>query len=110
MTAARTIPKSRSIQRNSMHLSAQRMTHITEHDILTSLPNRALLDDRLEQGIALAQRYSRRLAVLSIDLDHFKHINDSVGHRVYKTCPQRRSTGCKRASLGLRSSFEIPFP
>src|ERR1700688_894266 len=92
------------------HAMAQRMTHLAEHDILTSLPNRALFDDRLEQGIALAQRYSRRLAVLSIDLDHFKHINDSVGHRVYKTCPQRRSTGCKRASLGLRSSFEIPFP
>jgi diguanylate cyclase (GGDEF)-like protein/PAS domain S-box-containing protein len=61
---------------------AQRMSHLAEHDILTSLPNRALLDDRLEQGIALAQRYSRRLAVLFIDLDHFKHINDSVGHLI----------------------------
>jgi diguanylate cyclase (GGDEF)-like protein/PAS domain S-box-containing protein len=59
---------------------ARRMTHLAEHDILTSLPNRGLLDDRLEQGIALAQRHSRRLAVLFIDLDHFKHINDSVGH------------------------------
>jgi len=61
---------------------AQRMTHLAEHDILTSLPNRALLDDRLEQGIALAQRHSRRLAVLFIDLDHFKHVNDSVGHLI----------------------------
>jgi diguanylate cyclase (GGDEF)-like protein/PAS domain S-box-containing protein len=61
---------------------AQRMTHLAEHDILTSLPNRALLDDRLEQGIALAQRHSRRLAVLFIDLDHFKHINDSLGHLI----------------------------
>src|ERR1700722_8803910 len=61
---------------------AQRMTHLAEHDILTSLPNRGLLDDRLEQGIALAQRYSRKLAVLFIDLDHFKHINDSLGHLI----------------------------
>jgi diguanylate cyclase (GGDEF)-like protein/PAS domain S-box-containing protein len=61
---------------------AQRMSHLAEHDILTSLPNRALLDDRLEQGIALAQRHSRRLAVLFIDLDHFKHINDSLGHLI----------------------------
>jgi diguanylate cyclase (GGDEF)-like protein/PAS domain S-box-containing protein len=61
---------------------AQRMTHLAEHDILTSLPNRALFDDRLEQGIALARRHSRRLAVLFIDLDHFKHVNDSVGHLI----------------------------
>jgi diguanylate cyclase (GGDEF)-like protein/PAS domain S-box-containing protein len=60
----------------------QRITHLAEHDILTSLPNRGLLDDRLEQGVALAQRHSRRLAVLFIDLDHFKHINDSVGHLI----------------------------
>jgi diguanylate cyclase (GGDEF)-like protein/PAS domain S-box-containing protein len=62
--------------------AAQKMTHLAEHDMLTSLPNRALLDDRLEQGIALAQRHSRRLAVLFIDLDHFKHINDSLGHLI----------------------------
>src|SRR6202011_5696226 len=62
--------------------AAQKMTHLAEHDILTSLPNRALLDDRLEQGIALAQRHSRGLAVLFIDLDHFKHINDSLGHLI----------------------------
>jgi diguanylate cyclase (GGDEF)-like protein len=59
-----------------------RMAHLAEHDILTALPNRGLLDDRLEQGIALAQRHSRRLAVLFIDLDHFKHINDSLGHLI----------------------------
>ena len=61
---------------------AQRMTHLAEHDILTSLPNRGLLGDRLAQGIALAQRHGRQLAVLFIDLDHFKHINDSLGHLI----------------------------
>jgi diguanylate cyclase (GGDEF)-like protein/PAS domain S-box-containing protein len=60
----------------------QRMTHLAEHDVLTSLPNRGLLGDRLERGIALAQRHSRQLAVLFIDLDHFKHINDSLGHLI----------------------------
>jgi diguanylate cyclase (GGDEF)-like protein/PAS domain S-box-containing protein len=61
---------------------AQKMSHLAKHDVLTGLPNRALLEDRLEQGIALAARHSRQLAVLFIDLDDFKHINDSLGHRV----------------------------
>lgn len=61
---------------------AQKITHLAQHDMLTSLPNRGLLDARLEQGIALAQRHSRRLAVLFIDVDHFKHINDSLGHLI----------------------------
>jgi diguanylate cyclase (GGDEF)-like protein/PAS domain S-box-containing protein len=64
------------------HAMTQKMTHVAEHDILTSLPNRTLLDDRLEQGIALAQRHGRQLAVLFVDLDHFRHINDSVGHLI----------------------------
>jgi diguanylate cyclase (GGDEF)-like protein/PAS domain S-box-containing protein len=80
---------------------AQRMTHLSEHDILTSLPNRGLLDDRLEQGIALAQRYSRQLAVLFIDLDHFKHINDSlgqlIGNQLLRAVAQRITT-CVRSS------------
>jgi diguanylate cyclase (GGDEF)-like protein/PAS domain S-box-containing protein len=59
---------------------SRQVAHLAENDILTSLPNRALLDDRLEKGIALAQRHGRRLAVLFVDLDHFKHINDSLGH------------------------------
>ncbi|HCT41415.1 MAG TPA: GGDEF domain-containing protein [Moraxellaceae bacterium] len=50
------------------------------HDVLTGLPNRALLEDRLRQGCKIAQRYQRRLAVMFIDLDGFKPINDSMGH------------------------------
>jgi diguanylate cyclase (GGDEF)-like protein/PAS domain S-box-containing protein len=60
----------------------QKMSHLAEHDELTSLPNRALLKDRLEHGITLARRHGRQMAVLFIDLDHFKHINDSLGHLI----------------------------
>lgn len=71
----------------------QKMSHLAEHDVLTCLPNRALLTDRLEHGIAIAHRHSRQMAVLFIDLDHFKHINDSLGHlvgdRVLKAVAER---------------------
>ncbi|CAN5279680.1 hypothetical protein BH11PSE10_BH11PSE10_17990 [soil metagenome] len=52
------------------------------HDPLTSLPNRVLFNDRLEHGLAQARRHSRTLAVLFIDLDGFKAINDTHGHPV----------------------------
>lgn len=56
--------------------------HLAHHDALTNLPNRVLLKDRLSQAIESAHRQGRQLAVMFMDIDRFKHINDSLGHAV----------------------------
>ncbi|HXA48549.1 MAG TPA: EAL domain-containing protein, partial [Burkholderiaceae bacterium] len=58
------------------------LLHMANHDVLTSLPNRTLLLDRLSQAIAFANRSGDQVAILLIDLDRFKNINDSLGHDV----------------------------
>jgi len=58
------------------------MTYSAQHDLVTNLPNRLLLNDRISQAIALAHRQHQLVAVLFVDLDQFKVINDSLGHAV----------------------------
>lgn len=59
---------------------AQELAHYASHDPLTGLPNRALLEERLEQSVQLSRRYKRELAVIYLDIDGFKPINDHFGH------------------------------
>lgn len=60
-----------------MHRNLDHMAHF---DALTNLPNRSLFTDRLQQALLQAERYSRLLAVMFIDLDNFKNVNDTLGH------------------------------
>ena len=60
----------------------EKIQFLAHHDALTGLPNRALLNDRLGQSLARANRYGSRVAILFLDFDRFKNINDSLGHTV----------------------------
>lgn len=62
--------------------SEHELAHLAHHDPLTNLPNRLLFTDRAEQALASAQLHKRGCALLLLDLDHFKIINDSLGHNV----------------------------
>jgi diguanylate cyclase (GGDEF)-like protein/PAS domain S-box-containing protein len=78
-----------------------KMSYLAQHDFLTELPNRMLLNDRLTQAIASAHRHKNLLAVLFLDVDHFKHINDSLGHAIGDQLLQsiaRRLVACVRES------------
>ena len=68
------------IMAEEVQKAKDQMSHMVHHDFLTNLPNRILLKERLVQAIALAKRHGTRLAILFMDLDRFKTINDSQGH------------------------------
>jgi diguanylate cyclase (GGDEF)-like protein len=94
-----------AIERKTMETAAlamaRQMAHSAEHDFLTGLPNRMLLNDRVGQAIALARRNMRKIAVLFLDLDGFKHINDSLGHSTGDKLLQstaKRLVDCVRGS------------
>jgi diguanylate cyclase (GGDEF)-like protein/PAS domain S-box-containing protein len=79
----------------------RQMTYSAQHDFLTGLPNRMLLNDRVSQAITSAPRHAKKIIVLFLDLDGFKHINDSLGHPIGDQLLQsvaKRLTACVRAS------------
>ncbi|MDQ7043000.1 MAG: diguanylate cyclase, partial [Sulfurimonas sp.] len=75
------ITKRKSIE-DELKKQRNKLYHLANHDQLTGLPNRVLFYDRLKQAIEQAKRNSSKIALLFIDLDHFKEINDSLGHNI----------------------------
>ena len=79
----------------------QKMAHLAQHDFLTDLPNRMLLGDRITTSISLARRHDKKRALLFLDVDRFKHINDSLGRQVGDKLLQsvaHRLVACVRGS------------
>ena len=73
-------------ERQQLH---EQLVHQAHHDLLTGLPNRLLLEDRLQQSLAQAARYGQQAAILCVDLDRFKQINDTFGHAAGDLCLQQ---------------------
>jgi diguanylate cyclase (GGDEF)-like protein/PAS domain S-box-containing protein len=80
------------------------MTHSAQHDLLTGLPNRLLLNDRINQSIAVARRKRKHVAVIFLDLDRLKYINDSLGHAIGDELLRSVS---KRLLASVRSSDTV---
>jgi len=91
-----------------------RSRHLSLHDVLTGLPNRSLFNDRLENALALAKRHTWRLAVMFIDLDKFKSVNDTHGHhagdQVLRIVAERLQSAVRAAdTVGRRGGDEFLY-
>ncbi len=64
----------------------EQLIHLANHDPLTELPNRLLLDDRMRSAVAAALRHGTKIAIICMDLDRFKHVNDTYGHAAGDSC------------------------
>ena len=81
--------------------TAEKLRYLAQHDFLTDLPNRLLFGDRVGHALALARRHGRSAAVMFLDIDRFKDINDTLGHAVGDQLLQsvaRRLVACVRSS------------
>src|SRR5690625_6340393 len=70
----------RKLAENALREQQSRLNYMAFHDSLTALPNRSLFYDRIHHGLARAQRSNSKLALMLLDIDRFKNINDSLGH------------------------------
>jgi diguanylate cyclase len=77
----RTLEHAVSTHTEGLDIANRKLRHVATHDALTGLPNRVLLEDRLTQAMAHGEREGRMFALLAVNLDRFKLINDSLGHR-----------------------------
>jgi len=85
---------------------SEQMTHFAQHDALTDLPNRVVLNEHISHSILLAQRHRGHVAILFLDLDRFKDVNDSQGHatgdKLLKSISQRLLSSVRRADTVCR--------
>ena len=88
-------------ERQQLH---HRLLYQAHHDMLTGLPNRLLLLDRMEQALAMAERHGKKAAVICLDLDRFKQINDTYGHTVGDLCLKQVA---ERLRTRLRSTDTV---
>jgi diguanylate cyclase (GGDEF)-like protein len=76
-----TLEQAVTARTEGLETANKQLRHLATHDALTGLPNRVLMDDRISQSIVLADRQGQNFAVMLLDLDRFKSVNDSLGHR-----------------------------